>query len=164
LQEGVKKITEVDKRFANVGVKDRSMIWNTDLVETLELQNLLTCATVPPPPHIGTDIGSKLLFRRLRGRNRVGHMRGKIIRNGMIRIGWDIRFHGNTTMRIQCLWNTDLSLRQLWMRMSASLWYGPRSLPNADSWCFVATVQTYVLGVFCENCSLLFILHIVGIS
>ena len=50
LQEGVKKITEVDKRFANVGVKDRSMIWNTDLVETLELQNLLTCATVPPLP------------------------------------------------------------------------------------------------------------------
>ena len=48
LQEGVKKITEVDKRFANVGVKDRSMIWNTDLVETLELQNLLTCATVHP--------------------------------------------------------------------------------------------------------------------
>ena len=47
LQEGVKKITEVDKRFANVGVKDRSMIWNTDLVETLELQNLLTNATVP---------------------------------------------------------------------------------------------------------------------
>ena len=44
LQEGVRRITEVDKRFANVGIKDRSMIWNTDLVETLELQNLLTCA------------------------------------------------------------------------------------------------------------------------
>ena len=87
LQEGVKKITEVDKRFAHVGVKDRSMIWNTDLVETLELQNLLTCATVPPSPRIEIDFGSKLLFRRPRGRNRVGHMRGKIILNGMIRIG-----------------------------------------------------------------------------
>lgn len=88
LQEGVKKITEVDKRFANVGVKDRSMIWNTDLVETLELQNLLTCATVPPsPPGIEIDVGSKLLFRPLRGRNRVVHMRGKIIRNGMIKTG-----------------------------------------------------------------------------
>jgi succinate dehydrogenase (ubiquinone) flavoprotein subunit len=46
LQDGVKKINEVDKRFEHVGIRDRSMIWNTDLVETLELQNLLTCATV----------------------------------------------------------------------------------------------------------------------
>ena len=27
--------------FADVGVSDRSMIWNTDLVETMELENLL---------------------------------------------------------------------------------------------------------------------------
>lgn len=27
--------------MTDVGVSDRSMIWNTDLVETLELQNLL---------------------------------------------------------------------------------------------------------------------------
>jgi succinate dehydrogenase / fumarate reductase flavoprotein subunit len=27
--------------FANVGVTDRGMVWNTDLVETLELDNLL---------------------------------------------------------------------------------------------------------------------------
>lgn len=41
----VEEITEVDKSFANVKTTDRSMIWNSDLVETLELQNLLTCAT-----------------------------------------------------------------------------------------------------------------------
>lgn len=45
LDEGVKQITEIDKRFANLKTTDRSMIWNSDLVESLELQNLLTCAT-----------------------------------------------------------------------------------------------------------------------
>ncbi|KAM9939280.1 hypothetical protein OXX80_001215, partial [Metschnikowia pulcherrima] len=45
LDECVKHIGEVDKSFADVKTTDRSMIWNSDLVETLELQNLLTCAT-----------------------------------------------------------------------------------------------------------------------
>ncbi|KAF9348739.1 succinate dehydrogenase flavoprotein subunit [Mortierella sp. AD094] len=39
LDEGVEKIDKVFKSFKDVGVTDRSMIWNSDLVETLELQN-----------------------------------------------------------------------------------------------------------------------------
>ncbi|AET41531.1 succinate dehydrogenase flavoprotein subunit SDH1 Ecym_8248 [Eremothecium cymbalariae DBVPG len=45
LQAGLRNILEVDSTFVDVGTTDRSMIWNSDLVETLELQNLLTCAT-----------------------------------------------------------------------------------------------------------------------
>ena len=46
LQEGVVKIDEVAKKFNNdVSVTDKSLIWNTDLVETLELQNLVACAS-----------------------------------------------------------------------------------------------------------------------
>merc|ERR1712222_53441 len=33
------------KKYKDVGIKDRSMIWNTDLIETLELENLLNQAS-----------------------------------------------------------------------------------------------------------------------
>ncbi len=46
LAEGVDKLKGVIDSFGNVGVSDRSMIWNTDLVETLELDNLLGQALV----------------------------------------------------------------------------------------------------------------------
>ncbi|ESK93056.1 succinate dehydrogenase flavoprotein subunit [Moniliophthora roreri MCA 2997] len=41
LDEGVEKMRAIYKSFDRVGIKDRSMIWNSDLVETLELRNIL---------------------------------------------------------------------------------------------------------------------------
>ncbi|MGH8582624.1 MAG: succinate dehydrogenase flavoprotein subunit [Gammaproteobacteria bacterium] len=46
LREGVSKLATVWKSFEDVQVTDRSLIWNTDLVETLELDNLLSQAMV----------------------------------------------------------------------------------------------------------------------
>jgi succinate dehydrogenase (ubiquinone) flavoprotein subunit len=46
LAHGVKRIDEVVASFADVGVKDRTLVWNTDLVEALELGNLLANAAV----------------------------------------------------------------------------------------------------------------------
>ncbi len=40
LKEGVYKMQEVFQSFDRVDVTDRGMVWNTDLIETLELDNL----------------------------------------------------------------------------------------------------------------------------
>ena len=46
LQEGVDKMSACINSFKDVSVKDKGLIWNTDLVETLELENLLGQAMV----------------------------------------------------------------------------------------------------------------------
>ena len=45
LGEGVELLGKTYASFADVHVTDRSLVWNTDLVETLELENLLLNAT-----------------------------------------------------------------------------------------------------------------------
>jgi succinate dehydrogenase / fumarate reductase flavoprotein subunit len=44
LREGCQLISGVYASFGDIGISDRSMIWNSDLAETLELRNLLGCA------------------------------------------------------------------------------------------------------------------------
>ncbi|MBO9588756.1 succinate dehydrogenase flavoprotein subunit [Devosia sp.] len=44
LKNGVTAMTEIYSRLGDVKVTDRSLIWNSDLVETLELENLMACA------------------------------------------------------------------------------------------------------------------------
>ena len=46
LEQGKRRIHEIYAQRAEIGVTDRSMIWNTDLVETLEFDNLIQQAVV----------------------------------------------------------------------------------------------------------------------
>jgi succinate dehydrogenase / fumarate reductase flavoprotein subunit len=46
LQSGVRRIAEVCAKRADLHVTDRGLVWNTDLMETLELENLIAQATV----------------------------------------------------------------------------------------------------------------------
>jgi succinate dehydrogenase / fumarate reductase, flavoprotein subunit len=46
LQAGVKRIADVFSRKGDVKVSDRSLVWNTDLMETLEFDNLIGQAAV----------------------------------------------------------------------------------------------------------------------
>ena len=59
LSKGMKEITRVAASLKDIGLTDRSMIWNTDLVEALELENLMGQAVV--------SMGSALARKESRG-------------------------------------------------------------------------------------------------
>ncbi|GMM60155.1 succinate dehydrogenase flavoprotein subunit [Novosphingobium pituita] len=46
MAEGKHKLTDIYASMQDIGVTDRSLIWNSDLVETLELDNLIAQASV----------------------------------------------------------------------------------------------------------------------
>src|SRR6185503_18254639 len=46
LAQGEKRIADIYAQRRDISVKDRSLIWNTDLVETLEFDNLIQQAVV----------------------------------------------------------------------------------------------------------------------
>ena len=41
MQEGIKKVDEALAMYSRIGITDRGLVWNTDLIEALELENLL---------------------------------------------------------------------------------------------------------------------------
>jgi len=45
LLKGTEEIPKIMKKYKDVGIVDRTMVWNTDLIETLELENLLNQAS-----------------------------------------------------------------------------------------------------------------------
>ncbi|MEQ8426971.1 MAG: succinate dehydrogenase flavoprotein subunit [Gammaproteobacteria bacterium] len=46
LKEGIDKMANIWNSFQDVKIEDKGLVWNTDLIETLELENLLGCALV----------------------------------------------------------------------------------------------------------------------
>jgi succinate dehydrogenase / fumarate reductase flavoprotein subunit len=52
LTEGVAKMTAIAAKMSDIKVTDRSMVWNSDLMETLELQNLM-------PNALATIVGAQ---------------------------------------------------------------------------------------------------------
>ncbi len=52
LGEGIEKMTGVASKMANIKVSDRSLVWNSDLMETLELENLM-------PNALATIVGAE---------------------------------------------------------------------------------------------------------
>jgi len=52
LAEGVKKMTAIAKKMDDISVTDRSLVWNSDLMETLELTNLM-------PNALATIVGAE---------------------------------------------------------------------------------------------------------
>jgi len=52
LAEGVEKMTEIAGKMSDLSVTDRSLVWNSDLMETLELDNLM-------PNALATIVGAE---------------------------------------------------------------------------------------------------------
>merc|ERR1712178_365895 len=45
LKKGTEEIPKIMEKYKDVGIQDRTLVWNTDLIETLELENLLNQAS-----------------------------------------------------------------------------------------------------------------------
>ena len=68
LADGVRDLAKTHASFADVKVADRGLIWNTDLVETIELDNLLgqAMATIVSPPRTARKAAARTRARTSR--------------------------------------------------------------------------------------------------
>jgi succinate dehydrogenase / fumarate reductase flavoprotein subunit len=64
LEEGREKMVSVAEKLSDLQVTDRSLVWNSDLMETLELENLMpnAVATSPQRPHV-RKAGARMRMR-----------------------------------------------------------------------------------------------------
>ena len=63
LQEGVTKMDQIYQNSKDIHISDKGMVWNTDLIEALELENLLCIISYyTPPANLFASIPKYLLY------------------------------------------------------------------------------------------------------
>ncbi len=84
LENGCQRMSEIWGELTDIKVTDRSMIWNSDLVETLELENLMANAI------------TTVYSARRRARRAAARMRARISPSATTSTGASTRCPGST--------------------------------------------------------------------
>tara|TARA_B100000029_G_scaffold507083_1_gene591017 strand:- start:3728 stop:5515 length:1788 start_codon:yes stop_codon:yes gene_type:complete len=92
LSEGIIKLKKCLKNKLNIKIKDRSLIWNTDLVETLEFDNLLSQSIVAMHSALNREESrgahSREDFPKRNDKKWMKHTLATINNNGKIKISY----------------------------------------------------------------------------
>jgi succinate dehydrogenase/fumarate reductase flavoprotein subunit len=79
MREGLERIGELKQRFRKIGIQDKSRVYNSNLMQALETENML-------------DLAEALLTSGWRARNRAERTRGPISPSATMRSSWAIRW------------------------------------------------------------------------